>query len=180
MKTTHKQNLLSAAVACVLVVSNAPAQAAPNSVNTRIGKLNFDLGMPKKETVAKLFDELDFQRAVQSYLWALLLVSAESLRQAQELNAGARNGDLVIYDTYRDKAILLTPNITTPYIIAFLDLAERGPMVLEIPRGPTAGFMDDFWQRPTGTAEPHRLGLPSQSIESASRSATEQNLDCGV
>jgi hypothetical protein len=36
-------------------------------VETRIGELEFELGLPTEKTVATLFDELDFQRAVQTY-----------------------------------------------------------------------------------------------------------------
>jgi hypothetical protein len=39
------------------------------TVDTRIGKLDFELGVPTKATVEKLYDEMDFERAVQCYLW---------------------------------------------------------------------------------------------------------------
>ena len=29
----------------------------------------------------------------------------------------------------------------------FFDLAETGPLVIELPAGPTAGGISDFWQR---------------------------------
>ena len=42
---------------------------------TRIGKLSFTHdfanGYPTEETVRKLYDERDFQRAVQAYIWAM-------------------------------------------------------------------------------------------------------------
>lgn len=34
--------------------------------DTRIGRLDFELGVPTPETVANLFDEMDFQRACQA------------------------------------------------------------------------------------------------------------------
>lgn len=46
-----------------------------DSVETRIGKLSFEYGLPTIETTDKLFDELDFQRAVQAYIWGLPIVS---------------------------------------------------------------------------------------------------------
>ncbi len=45
------------------------------TINTPMGALDFEGGYPTSETVAKLYDELDFQRAVQTYLWAIPLVS---------------------------------------------------------------------------------------------------------
>ena len=43
---------------------------ARESVETRIGKLAFESGYPSQETVANLYDEMDFQRACQAYFWA--------------------------------------------------------------------------------------------------------------
>jgi hypothetical protein len=40
----------------------------PNEVDTHIGKLTFDLGVPTEETSEKLYYEQDYHRAVQSYL----------------------------------------------------------------------------------------------------------------
>jgi hypothetical protein len=37
-------------------------------VNTRLGPLTLENGYPSKATAAKLYDELDFQRATQAYL----------------------------------------------------------------------------------------------------------------
>jgi hypothetical protein len=49
------------------------------SIETRIGTLSFTHdfanGYPTKETVEKLYDERDFQRACQAYLWALPIVA---------------------------------------------------------------------------------------------------------
>ena len=45
------------------------------AVETPVGRLAFEGGYPSQETVEKLYDRLDFQRAVQAYLWAIPLVS---------------------------------------------------------------------------------------------------------
>ena len=56
------------------------AIAAEQTLDTRIGKLTFTHdfanGYPTDETVQKLYDERDFQRAAQLYLWATPMVSA--------------------------------------------------------------------------------------------------------
>jgi hypothetical protein len=39
----------------------------PDSVNTRIGALTFERGFPPEDTKRKVFDEIDYQRAVQAY-----------------------------------------------------------------------------------------------------------------
>ena len=45
------------------------------TIDTRIGKLSFENGYPSRESVEKLFDAMDFQRATQAYIWALPIVS---------------------------------------------------------------------------------------------------------
>lgn len=63
-----------------------------------------------------------------------------------------RNGfDLVVYRTYRDRLGIITANATTPYILSFVDLGATGPLVIELPAGPTAGGISDFWQREIAT-----------------------------
>ena len=71
MKTVHW--LVLAAVALPMT-ANAQTQVT----DTRIGKLSFENGYPSDETARKLFDEMDYQRAVQAYLWAYPVVSFES------------------------------------------------------------------------------------------------------
>jgi hypothetical protein len=46
-------------------------------VDPRPGKLSFSNGYPSQETTVRLYDELDLQRAVQPYLWALPAVSVK-------------------------------------------------------------------------------------------------------
>jgi len=48
-----------------------PGIAAPDTVETRLGTLQFFDGFPDDATVQKLYDNLDFQRAVQAYLLAI-------------------------------------------------------------------------------------------------------------
>ncbi len=117
-------------------------------LETRIGKLDFKGGYPSAETVNKLYDEMDFQRAVQAYLWAIPLVGFAQWQEQHETVFGARDGDVVYYVSYRDKLGLLTSNITTPYIIGFVNLSRTGPLVIDYPAGLTAGGILDFWQRP--------------------------------
>ncbi|MGO4593034.1 DUF1254 domain-containing protein [Leifsonia sp. 2TAF2] len=103
--------------------------------------------LPARSSLPVIFDELDYQLACQAYLWALPLVSfAEWQNQNREV-LGATSSDLVRYVTYRDRLGIITANATTPYILSFVDLSETGPLVVDLPPGPTAGGVSDFWQR---------------------------------
>ncbi len=44
-----------------------PGIKLPDTVKTRLGTLKFFDGFPDKATIEKLYDNLDFQRAVQAY-----------------------------------------------------------------------------------------------------------------
>lgn len=138
-----------------LVILTVTAVAAPageraleGTVETRFGELQFINGYPSSESTEKLYEELDFQRAVQAYLWGLPMVEMAEWARVQREVFGATSSDFVTYLDFKQKMGILTANATTPYVMAFLYLKESGPMVFEIPPGPTAGGLLDFWQRP--------------------------------
>jgi hypothetical protein len=124
------------------------SRALEGTIDTRIGTLEFENGYPSDETIDKLYEEMDFQRAVQAYLWGLPMVEmAEWARNHHEV-FGAGQFDFTTYLNFTEKQGILTANATTPYMMAFPNLLETGPLVFEIPAGPTAGGLLDFWQRP--------------------------------
>jgi len=137
---------LRLAGASILALLAATAEA--ETIQTRIGELSFDVGYPTPETAERLYDEMDFQRATQAYIWALPAVGFHALHLAHLNNFDAPNGAVVLYQTLADKAGMLTPNITTLYAMSFWDLATQGPLVVEVPAGLTAGGVLDIWQRP--------------------------------
>ena len=118
------------------------------AVETRIGRLDFELGVPSPETVTKLYDEMDFQRACQLYVWALPAVNSMQAKLYAGLVCGSKGGDCAIFEGYHNLSGCLTPNVITPYISGDLDLAGAGPMVVDVPPGLLAGSAMDFWQRP--------------------------------
>jgi len=126
----------------------APTRGGLSTVNTRLGPLMLENGYPTKATAAKLYDELDFQRATQAYLWALPAIGFKALYDAQRRSLGTANGEVLLFQNLKDKAGMLTPNITTLYAFSFWDLASQGPLVVEVPAGLTAGGVMDIWQQP--------------------------------
>ncbi|MCV9943982.1 DUF1254 domain-containing protein [Rhizobium sp. BT-175] len=147
MTTNYKERLIAAAIVGALSVTSAQAQT-PDSVNSRIGNLQFEQGFPTEETTQKVFDEIDYQRAVQAYLWAYPAVSFEAIRIGTKRDLGADLIDMVIADNYADpKGRWLTANDTTIYAYTNVDLGKSGPIVVENPPGAIAGIIDDFWQR---------------------------------
>jgi hypothetical protein len=123
-------------------------QIAPN-VETRIGTLEFTHdfanGYPTKASIDKLYDERDFQRACQAYLWSLPAVAFTAWQRGAMKDLGAKNGQIVAILSYEARRGILTANATTPYYIAFADLSS-GPMVLEMPARGVQGAISDGWQ----------------------------------
>ena len=59
-------------------------RALEGTVKNRIGKLDFEMGYPSDKTIKKRYDEMDFQRAVQAYLWGLPMVEMAEWQKAQK------------------------------------------------------------------------------------------------
>jgi len=113
----------------------------------RLGALRYELGCPTPEASKKLFDEMDFQRAVQLYMWAYPAVSFESIRLTAERDLGMGLNDMGIADGFVDsRSLWLTANDTTIYAFVNIDVGH-GPVVIEIPPGAIVGLLDDFWER---------------------------------
>jgi hypothetical protein len=121
----------------------------PQRVETRIGTLEFTHdfanGYPTGPTVEKLYDERDFQRACQAYLWSLPAVAFKSWQRGTTKGLGARNGQIVAILSYEARRGILTANATTPYYLGFADLSS-GPLVLEMPARGVQGAINDSWQ----------------------------------
>ena len=145
---TAKQSLFISTAALALLVSPPLTRAQAQTVDSRFGKLEFQNGYPTETTTKRLFDEMDFQRAVQAYLWAVPAVSFESFRQGMKRDLGVDYNDFAIWDNFVDpKGLLYTANNSTIYALSNVDLGRDGPIVIEIPPGATVGMIDDFWQR---------------------------------
>ena len=121
----------------------------PHTIETRIGRLEFTHdfanGYPTDATVQKLYDERDFQRACQAYLWALPAVAFTAWQRGVTKGLGARNGQIVAILSYEARRGVLTANATTPYYLGFADLSA-GPLVLEMPALGVQGAINDSWQ----------------------------------
>jgi hypothetical protein len=130
----------------IALVTGMQTQAQDNHWKELTG-LQFLGDYPTKESSTRLFDELDFQRAVQVYLWALPAMNIDAMRQGSEAAFGAGNHILPIWkDRLNTKTKVTTPNSDVVYAMSYLDL-KRGPVVVDVPPK-LQGMFDDFWHRP--------------------------------
>lgn len=117
--------------------------ASPNFVETRFGSLTFLDGVPDTASSEKIYDNLDFQRAVQAYLLGLPVVNQVSNRN-NILQVGPANTTVPIWETMVDsRTVELTANNNTPYTWFWLDLSQ-GPLVVEVPPN-VLGLVNDLW-----------------------------------
>jgi hypothetical protein len=101
-----------------------PGVAAPDTMETRFGTLNFFGGFPDAASVEKLYNNLDFQRAVQAYLLALPVVNQFGNREST-LSIGPANVTVPIWETMVDsRTVELTANDNTPCTWFWLDLHD--------------------------------------------------------
>ena len=118
------------------------AITTPDKVDSRIGPLDFKDGMPSKETLDKVYDNLDFTHAFEAFVNTMQGVNAAAIRKGF-LDIGVKDNEVLVFSKLMDaKSLFLTANADTVYFVGVLDLS-KGPMVLETP--PKAlGTLDDI------------------------------------
>src|SRR5262245_10787183 len=85
--------------------------AFTGAVDTRLGKIDLLMGLPANAQVEqRIYDEMDYQRACQAYIWAVPIVGMNEWKRSHLGPIGAKLGDLVLYNTYKDKLGILTAN----------------------------------------------------------------------
>jgi len=126
---------------CDLLAPSSLAHAQPEDTG-------FHQGYPSAAKAQELRDELFYQRAVQAYLWALPALNMYGMKEGSERVFGAGYNVLPIFkERLNAKTVVTTPNSDVIYAMGYVDLAETGPLVIEVPPG-LQGILDDFMQRP--------------------------------
>jgi hypothetical protein len=122
--------------------------AGDELISTPIGDIELRHSYFDDDASRRLFDEMDYQRACQAYIWSHPIVSMTGWRRRQGEAHGVKGAtDFVVLNTLKEKRGIVTGNLSTPYILQFTSLKD-GPLVVEYPGGMTAGGFIDLWQRP--------------------------------
>jgi hypothetical protein len=126
------------------MTTDIPASiTTPDSVDTSIGTLKFFDGFPDDATVQKVYDNLDFQRGVQTFLSGMPGTSLVGMRTGFA-KLGALNNNVLLFENRLDsKSLFLTGNTDSVYFSTWINLKDS-PMVLETPPKVLA-FLDDSW-----------------------------------
>ena len=111
---------------------------APDKIKTSFGTLEFEGGaFPTEETVQKIYDEMDLQRATQAFMDFFPALSLYGIVKSQIRDFGFKSSSDVgvMADFMKPSENYLTGNDVTVYAFASIDLKLDGPTVVEIPPG---------------------------------------------
>ncbi len=115
----------------------------PDILKTDLGTLTSFDGVPDEKTAQVVFDNLDIQRSTQAFLNTLQIASLQAMK-AGIVQLGPANTTAVLFEDLMDShAFFLTPNTTSVYMMAWLEVGDE-PMVIETPPD-VLGFVDDAW-----------------------------------
>lgn len=141
MKTCTFFGIILCLFACKQQTSDGNASDSLMSAST---DYMFTRGYPTEETVQKVFDLADFNRAVQSYRFFYPTVSILAVWDGNMANGCVPNKTFAIMDG-APAQVAFTPNSDTRYAGLPLDLSE-GPMIIEVPAGPIMSAVNDMNQ----------------------------------
>ena len=131
----RQPNFLSLVVACAVLALPHLAAAktttgippeiiTPDKVETRIGTLEYKDGAPTVETAQKVYDTLDFTRALKVYNNSFRGASAYGLLKGFR-SIGAKENTVVIFSELMDSnSLFLTTNADTIYHLSVVDLTK--------------------------------------------------------
>jgi hypothetical protein len=157
------------ALAVAVAGSQSHGQTATDTsvpVSQLSPSVTFREGYPTPDSASTLNDELLYQRAVQSYLWALPVVNLMAMKEGSEKAFGAGYNVFPVWkERLNAKTQITTPNSDVIYAMTYVDVGTDGPLVIEVPPQ-QQGILDDFFQRPIagptidGKAYAGDVGLP--------------------
>ncbi|MFQ6574025.1 DUF1254 domain-containing protein [Pseudomonas sp. UM16] len=113
----------------------------------------FSNGYPTAQTVQRVYDDVDLNRALQSYRFFYPNVSMMHLWNVNLALGQVPNKVFTLLQGTPKKQVF-TANSDTPYAGLMMDLSN-GPMVVELPAGPIMSVVNDLNQRWVAD-----LGLP--------------------
>src|SRR5262245_58574365 len=81
-------------------------------------------GYPHKDDISKIYDELDYQRAVHSYIWAIPAVDVEVLGDGMKQMGVNSLSTVGIFENFLDaNTVVLTGNGQSIYAFNNIDLS---------------------------------------------------------
>lgn len=159
--------IVSSLSSCKQTETKTAADSKTTNSYQKLAETQFNGGYPSAESTKTLDEELYFQRAVQTYLWALPAVNMYAMKEGLGKTFGEGYNVISVFEKrLKPNTVITTPNSDVIYALGFADLSKTGPLVLEVPPM-LQGLLDDFWHRPLvgpargdGTNYLGDIGLP--------------------
>jgi hypothetical protein len=124
------------------------SQRALSAQEYLANSIKMKAGQPAKDQIQDLYDEMDFQRAVQAYIWSVPFVNFSQVMESFKNDFGATLTSQMIWEqSVTPELSVYTANNTTIYSFGHIDLLKHGAVVLEAPAG-TLGGINNHWQYP--------------------------------
>lgn len=153
----------------LLCLAMSVAHAQETTQKTYLGDITFQNQTISRNSAEMLHRQMQLSRASELVIWSLPIANFYQALKATQENMKVADSDLAIglFEGADALRMFHTANVTTPYTIAFFDLAGTGPAVFEIPEGGVYGVADNAWQQPikeinSGKAERLLLVGPGQ------------------
>jgi hypothetical protein len=110
--------------------------------------IDFESGFPAQSSIQGLYDELDYQRAVQAYIWATPAVAGASFIEGAKRDLKASLTNIMLWESSATpKTVVFTGNSQSIYCAGMIDLKKYGPVVVEAPPG-VLGMFNNVWYYP--------------------------------
>ncbi|MNZ43746.1 hypothetical protein D3C78_613560 [compost metagenome] len=145
MRNPPRHWLLSALTVAVALSSSVQANQPASTAGPEFA---FEASnYPTRETSQRLYDELDYQRAVQAYIWGQPLVGLAAMAEGAR-RIGVQPMELFVFDKgLQVNQALQTGNDDVIYSFSYYNLKDSGPLVVEVAPGNQYGALLDAWQR---------------------------------
>ena len=142
MGQTMKHNMLTKSILALVAMAALATTASAQ-------EFKFEAGYPTAESSHALYDEMDYQRAVQAYIWATPLLNSMGFRAGYaKFGVTEKNLKIAIFPhSILPQHTIMTANQTTPYFFSMADLKLHGPVVAVVPPEDVMGSFVDFWHR---------------------------------
>jgi hypothetical protein len=110
-------------------------------IETPLGNIELANSYFDDDASTRLFDEMDYQRATQAYIWSMPLVSITTWRDNEASAYGVtKETDFVVLKSLKEKRGIVTGNLTTPIHLQFHQ-PEAGPIA-----GRVSGRQNRGWR----------------------------------
>ncbi|UUO04706.1 DUF1254 domain-containing protein [Blastopirellula sp. J2-11] len=143
--------MINQSIAILFAMGLSAALTFPVNAQSRfdeLANLPFEKNRPTASTAERLKQELLFQRATQTYIWAMPLLNTMGMRDGFKESFGTGYNVMAIWTKRLDaRTRITTPNSDLIYGMVFVNVGETGPLVFEAPPK-LQGILLDFWQRP--------------------------------